>query len=464
MATAVPAWSEALEAKARKVAKIKPRKSKSKKAAWKLDGNMVQMAAAARLQSRNAAQTIEGGNIGAVERNGGEQIVLRLRNDNDDALPPFWRQWWMTKLDHVSTSRATKIRVENHGQYNYYLPVYSYDGVNFQAFTEAQVKKSKASALTIEKRFERPQVWLARWHPYGYTRLKSWLEGVAASPHAVVTRIGNTPKGRSIPALAISEFGRPLTGKRRVLLHARTHPGEVGSNFLLEGFVEAMLRDDALSRSMRQNLEVHIVPMLNVDGVVVGNNRVTPAGDNLEGLWLPKPGNELGLAAAAPREVKLLHAHWSKLASEGLQQGAPVIAAINLHTSAGEPRDQVFWFPHFGPARLGYNQREASLYEKQKRFMEHWREAQGAAWFNHAPADGTRMFLSKWMPENWWWRTYADKVMAVTVESVYGRAGPHRRWVEPEDMRAMGRSMFKALAAYCGIGTHGQWSNLVRER
>ena len=67
----------------------------------------------------------------------------------------------------------------------------------------------------------------------------------------------------------------------------RTHPGEVGSSFLLEGLLDYLASDAPLAKRMRAKLIFTVLPMLNIDGVVAGNNRVSPRGINLEGKWYP---------------------------------------------------------------------------------------------------------------------------------------------------------------------------------
>jgi hypothetical protein len=188
--------------------------------------------------------------------------------------------------------------------------------------------------------------------------------------------------------------------------------------------------------------------MLNVDGVARGNNRVTPRGVNLEGKWFAKAGAPLELdPARTPPEVQLLHARVKAL----LTAGTPITMALNLHASGGEPEDDVFFFPHFGPRAKGYGPVEASLYGHQTAFIRQWMDVQGARWFNAPPPDGGKGFAARHLPESWWWQNFQDRVMALTVESAYGYAGPLRRWIKPDDMRALGRSLAVAIGRYHGL-------------
>jgi hypothetical protein len=373
--------------------------------------------------SRNQAP-FEGGNIGPVRRRSAHRIDLQLRSDNDDKLPKVWRQWWYAKLDRLPVDAPVQLTVRGHGQTMYYLPVYSYDNKTWRHFAESEVTQPAPTTLRIKKRFARSVVWLARYNPYTYSTLTDYLaklrRGRGAS-YIELKSIGATPEGRAIPLLTVTDPQAPARGKRRVVVHARTHPGEVASSFLLEGLIDALVADDRLGRTLRRRLVFDIVPMLNVDGVVAGNNRVTPRGVNLEGKWLADPADPRALADdKVPAEVRLFHAALTKR----LKDGIPVTVALNLHSSGGTPGDQAFFFPHFGERAQGYTARESRLWRKQLRFVDLLQATHGAAWFNPLPAEGTRAFIAKAVPESWWWRNYADQVMALSIESTYGRA-PH---------------------------------------
>lgn len=406
---------------------------------------MLRMGERARLRSRNLSE-FEGGNIGGVRRVGPQAFELSLRSDNDDALPRYWRQWWYLKLDDVPTNAPVKLTLKGAGQWHYYLPFYSYDNQTWHQFDERDVTQPTRLTLEMRRKFSQKTVWLARYVPYTATTLQTYLKRIRRHRDVTIGSLGRTPEGREIPYVTIGADGG-RAAKARVMIHARTHPGEVGSSFLLEGLIDFLLSGRAEARRLRQSLVFEIVPMLNVDGVVKGNNRVTPRGINLEGKWYTDSKAELALDPdRAPPEVKLLHARVRTLLKDGL----PVTMALNLHASGGSPEDNVFFFPHFGPRELGYAAAEARLFDKQISFIDQLRGLHGSRWFNAPPKDGGRGFAKKSLPETWWWRNFGDRVMAMTIESAYGKAGPHARWIKPDDMRDIGRSLARTIGLYHG--------------
>lgn len=61
--------------------------------------------------------------------------------------------------------------------------------------------------------------------------------------------------------------------KRAVFVTARVHPGESPSSYVCQGFIEFIVSDHPIARVLRDHIVFYIVPMLNPDGVFLGNQR-----------------------------------------------------------------------------------------------------------------------------------------------------------------------------------------------
>jgi hypothetical protein len=402
----------------------------------------------AAIKSRNHSR-FEAGNIAKIKRVGSHKTILSLRSDNDDALPKFWRQWWYAELSNISTTQSHTVELHGAGQWNQYMPVFSYDNKNWEHFKSGEVSRPTKLTMRIQKKFEQKKVWLARFHPYTYSDLLSYNEKIKNSRYLQLSSLGSSSEGRTIPVWTISNFSVGSRRKSRVVIHARTHPGELASSYLLEGMVDFLLSNNQVAAQLRNKLIFEIVPMLNPDGVVAGNNRVTTYGVNLEGKWYAKEQNPLLLdLERVPHEVRLFYRQIRGF----LDDEAPVTMALNLHSSAGEPEDGIFFFPHFGPKELGYNQKEAAHFANQMRFISDFADFHGRSWFNMPGKDGTRSFTKKSVPETWWWRNFQGKVMALSIETTYGLAGPCQRWMTPKDLKKLGISMVRAIGTYHNIG------------
>ena len=70
--------------------------------------------------------------------------------------------------------------------------------------------------------------------------------------------------------------GRACAGQIRPVLFvtARVHPGETPASFVCQGLVDWLLGGDPQAVQLRQGATVVVVPMLNPDGVFLGNYRL----------------------------------------------------------------------------------------------------------------------------------------------------------------------------------------------
>ena len=74
--------------------------------------------------------------------------------------------------------------------------------------------------------------------------------------------------------------------KRVIFLTGRVHPGEVPSSHMLKGIIDLLINEShPLAKLLRQFYVFKIIPMLNPDGVVVGNFRNDTLGQNLNRFY-----------------------------------------------------------------------------------------------------------------------------------------------------------------------------------
>ena len=79
-------------------------------------------------------------------------------------------------------------------------------------------------------------------------------------------------------------------GKKAIVVTSRVHPAEAQASHSLEGMVDFLLTDDERAVALRKKYIFYIVPMLNLEGVMVGNQRANLAGFDLNRKWAePSP-------------------------------------------------------------------------------------------------------------------------------------------------------------------------------
>jgi hypothetical protein len=124
-------------------------------------------------------------------------------------------------------------------------------------------------------------LYVARLEPYRLSDLDRLEQRVARHPLVELTPIGKTVEGRELKMIRIGRDDAP----HQVLLRARSHPWEPGGNWVIEGLVARLLKDDADARRWLSRYCVHILPMANKDGVARGRTRFNSRGKDLNRNW-----------------------------------------------------------------------------------------------------------------------------------------------------------------------------------
>lgn len=61
--------------------------------------------------------------------------------------------------------------------------------------------------------------------------------------------------------------------RRTVVIFGRVHPGESPSSFVCQGLLDFLVSAHPIAKVLRDHLVFKVVPMLNPDGVYLGNYR-----------------------------------------------------------------------------------------------------------------------------------------------------------------------------------------------
>lgn len=128
--------------------------------------------------------------------------------------------------------------------------------------------------------------------PYSYSRMQSYLGLLESRFGDKFNRetIGQTIQNRKIELVTVDNVEKPVKKLIRnrirvIVIIARAHPGESPSSFVLQGFIEFLLGNHAIANILRENFIFKIIPMLNPDGVFLGNNRCNLVGHDLNRCW-----------------------------------------------------------------------------------------------------------------------------------------------------------------------------------
>ncbi|KAK3581757.1 hypothetical protein CHS0354_036079 [Potamilus streckersoni] len=135
---------------------------------------------------------------------------------------------------------------------------------------------------------ENDTYYLAHCYPYTFTDLKDDLENLLNDKQRqqFITRevLCETRAGNSCFLLTVTNFEQPKdiqNEKKAVVITARVHPGESQASWMMKGAIDYITGPDPEAQELRNRFIFKIVPMLNPDGVIVGNYRCSMAARDL---------------------------------------------------------------------------------------------------------------------------------------------------------------------------------------
>ncbi len=154
------------------------------------------------------------------------------------------------------------------------------------------------------------RVYFSFCQPYAFTRLKRLYDQIETKllEHAVGAtssnidsmpqvqietndfcyrrgQIATSAGGLPIDAMTIAGSAAALDSGECVVITARAHAAETPGSFKAEGMLRFILSRDPAATAMRRHFAFLIVPMLNPDGVVLGNSRYSMEGCDLNRCW-----------------------------------------------------------------------------------------------------------------------------------------------------------------------------------
>ena len=241
----------------------------------------------------------EGASLGSWERVGGDTIAISIREDTG-----FPQGFWFSFQVDAGLGRDLVFRVVDNnslygsGNWGTKQPVASSDGG--ETWTRVAAASVERGIFTFRHRPASEAERIALTLPYPFSR---WLEVLASiESEAFVRRVeilGQSLDGNPLHLVEVSDPSVPDDGKSLVWAVARQHPGEPEGSYMIEGFLDWILGDAPGAVDLRRKARILLVPFLNPDGVIRGNQRVNRAGLDLNRQWAsPHPATSPTVLAA----------------------------------------------------------------------------------------------------------------------------------------------------------------------
>ncbi|CAB3361445.1 Hypothetical predicted protein [Cloeon dipterum] len=125
--------------------------------------------------------------------------------------------------------------------------------------------------------------------PYSYSRCQAHADALERRHLTFMWRkqIATSLQQRRIDMITITHPHnlRPQSRQRVVCIFSRIHPGESPASFACQGLIDFLVSSHPISSALREHIVFHIVPMLNPDGVFLGNQRSSVMGFDLNRSW-----------------------------------------------------------------------------------------------------------------------------------------------------------------------------------
>ena len=192
----------------------------------------------------------------------------------------------------------------------------SEDGRNWRVVTADLFHETQ---LKFQLHMDSEKLFVASVEPYRISDLDKLLAEISSNPLVEITSVGQSAEGRPLEIVRVGNLDAPY----RVFLRARAHSWEPGGNWVVQGLIRSLLRDDGAK--YRDRYCVYIMPMANKDGVARGRTRFNTLGKDLNREWDRPADKEL-------TPEKYAFENWL---AKMIAQGKKPNLAIDLHNDRG---------------------------------------------------------------------------------------------------------------------------------
>lgn len=146
---------------------------------------------------------------------------------------------------------------------------------------------------TFQFSHDQDTCYFAHCYPYTYSNLQEYLMAISKdegkSRFCKIDILCHSLAGNIVYVLTVTNPTQCKgTERKAVILTARVHPGETNSSWIMKGFLDYILGDSGKAQLLRDNFVFKVVPMLNPDGVIVGNHRCSLTGQDLNRKYRSK--------------------------------------------------------------------------------------------------------------------------------------------------------------------------------
>jgi len=220
----------------------------------------------------------EGGRVSDAWLENDSVFVVHIRPENT----PINDSPWYAFKAWSRQPRTIEVRLTYEGVRHRYWPDVRRVGEPWTTLDSASVRvDGVTNEATLHLRVGPDTLWVAGQEMMTSTFFHRWADSLAEQSQIMREGIGTSDRGRR---LFMMEFGNPGATKH-VMIIGRQHPPEATGTMALVRFVEELASSTALAQEFREHFRVHVVPLVNPDGVDLGHWRHNTGGVDLNRDW-----------------------------------------------------------------------------------------------------------------------------------------------------------------------------------
>ncbi|CAD6204805.1 GSCOCG00002990001-RA-CDS [Cotesia congregata] len=238
----------------------------------------------------------ETGNLGRVDLVSEYEYDLFIR---PDTCSPRLRLWFNFTVDNVRLDQRVIFNIVNISKTRNLFRegmtplVKSTSKPRWQRIPRRQVYYYKSPqhqnhhVLTFAFNFDREDdvYQFSLSYPYSYSRYLGHLDNLCTKCSSVKREtLASSIQKRKVELVTIGSNAEEKQ-RRVVAVLSRVHPGESPSSFVCQGLMDFLVSAHPIAQVLRDYVVFKIVPMLNPDGVFLGNYRSTLMGVDLNRAW-----------------------------------------------------------------------------------------------------------------------------------------------------------------------------------
>ncbi len=220
----------------------------------------------------------EGGRVNDAWQEADSRFVVQLSPEN---FPINASAWYAFKVWSKERQSVEVDLVYENGRHRYWPKT---RGANepWAAMDSAAFEFDRESrTATLRLDVGPDTLWVAGQEMMTSSFFQAWTDSLAEQSYITKSIAGTSGRGRSMPMV---EFGDPET-TRHVMVIGRQHPPEATGTMALLAFVEELAGGSALAQEFRESFRVHVIPIVNPDGVDLGHWRHNTGGIDLNRDW-----------------------------------------------------------------------------------------------------------------------------------------------------------------------------------